>query len=107
MVKYLSLWNYSYDPLYLSVSKELWDSLNDQEKAVFQKAADEAMAYQVQITREQNEALLNKLGEYKLDVGPSLTQDQVRAFQEAVGPVYQDYKEEFGEDLFNSFGYHF
>ena len=107
VVKYLSLWNYSYDPLYLSVSKELWDSLSDEEKAVFQSAADEAMAYQVQITREKNEALLNKLGEYKLDVVPSLTTNQVRAFQEAVGPVYQDYKEEFGEDLFNSFGYHF
>ena len=107
VVKYLSLWNYSYDPLYLSVSKELWDSLSDEEKAVFQSAADEAMAYEVQITREKNEALQKKLGEYKLDIVPELTPEQVQAFQKAVAPVYQDYKEEFGEELFNKFGYKF
>ena len=106
-VTYLSLWNYSYDPLYLSVSKELWDSLSDEEKAVFQSAADEAMAYEVQITREKNEALQKKLGEYKLDIVPELTPEQVQAFQKAVAPVYQDYKEEFGEELFNKFGYKF
>ncbi|MBR1671882.1 MAG: DctP family TRAP transporter solute-binding subunit [Fretibacterium sp.] len=107
VVKYLSLWNYSYDPLYLSVSRELWDSLSDEEKAVFQSAADEAMAYQVQITREKNQALQAQLGEYKLDIVPELTLEQVRAFQKAVAPVYQDYKEEFGEELFNKFGYTF
>ena len=42
VVKFISLWNYSYDPLYLSVSQELWGSLSDEEKAIFQAAADEA-----------------------------------------------------------------
>ena len=107
VVKYLSLWNYSYDPLYLSVSRELWDSLSDEEKVVFQNAADEAMAYEVKITREKNEALLGRLGEYKLDVVSELTPEQVQEFQKAVAPVYQDYKGEFGEELFSKFGYKF
>ncbi|MBR1672452.1 MAG: DctP family TRAP transporter solute-binding subunit, partial [Fretibacterium sp.] len=107
VVKYLSLWNYSYDPLYLSVSKELWDSLSDEEKTVFQNAANEAMALQVKVTREKDQALRDQLGEYNLGVVPSLTPEQVQVFKEAVAPVYQDYKEEFGEDLFGKFGYTF
>lgn len=107
VVKYLSLWNYSYDPLYLSVSKELWESLNDAEKAIFQSAADEAMAYQVQITREKEQELKGRLNEYPIEVVLALTPEQVQVFKDSVAQVYQDYKEEFGADLFGKFGYTF
>lgn len=107
VVKFLSLWNYSYDPLYLSVSRELWESLSDEEKAVFQSAADEAMALQVQVTREKEKSQRTQLGDYKIEVVDSLTPEQISAFQEAVAPVYRDYREEFGEDLFRKFGYTF
>lgn len=105
--KFISLWNYSYDPLYLSVSHEFWDTLNDQEKAIFQAAADEAMAYQVEITREKEKTLRTRLGEYKIAVVESLTPEQVAEFRKAVAKVYEDYKQEFGEDLFKKFGYSF
>lgn len=107
VVKFISLWNYSYDPLYLSVSQELWGSLSDEEKAIFQAAADEAMAYQVAITREKEKSLRGRLGEYKVEVVESLTPEQVKAFQEATAKVYEDYRQEFGEDLFRKFGYAF
>lgn len=107
VVKFISLWNYSYDPLYLSVSQELWGSLSDEEKAIFQAAADEAMAYQVAITREKEKALRGRLGEYKVEVVESLTPEQVKAFQDATAKVYEDYRQEFGEDLFRKFGYAF
>ena len=107
VVKFISLWNYSYDPLYLSVSQELWGSLSDEEKAIFQAAADEAMAYQVAITREKEKALRGRLGEYKVEVVESLTPEQVKTFQDATAKVYEDYKQEFGEDLFRKFGYVF
>lgn len=107
VVKFISLWNYSYDPLYLSVSQELWGSLSDEEKAIFQAAADEAMAYQVVITREKEKALRGRLGEYKVEVVESLTPEQVKTFQDATAKVYEDYRQEFGEDLFRKFGYVF
>lgn len=107
VVKFISLWNYSYDPLYLSVSQELWASLSDEEKAVFQSAADEAMAHQVAITRDKEKSLRGRLSEYKIEVVDSLTPEQVKAFQDATARVYEDYRQEFGEELFRKFGYSF
>ncbi len=107
VVKYISLWNYSYDPVFFCVSTELWDKLSPEEKEIFQAAADEAMAYQIQVTREKNEELRGRLGEYKLTVTESLTPENLAAFQKAVSPVYTDYKKEFGEELFKQFGYKF
>lgn len=107
VVKFISLWNYSYDPLYLSVSKELWEKLSTEEKAIFQSAADEAMAYQVAVTREKEKVLRGRLSEYKLTVVESLTPDQLKAFKDSVAKVYEDYKQEFGEEMFAKFGYKF
>jgi tripartite ATP-independent transporter DctP family solute receptor len=107
VVKNISFWNYSYDPLFLVVSRELWDSLNEEEKAIFQKAADEAMAHQVKRTREKEKELRARLGEYKLEVVESLTPEEVAAFKNAVKNVYEDYRKEFGDDLFSKFGHSF
>ncbi|MCL1940979.1 MAG: TRAP transporter substrate-binding protein DctP, partial [Synergistaceae bacterium] len=107
VVKNISFWNYSYDPLFLVVSRELWDSLSEDEKAIFQKAADEAMAHQVKRTREKEKELRARLGEYKLDVVESLTPEEVAAFKNAVKNVYEDYRKEFGDDLFSKFGHSF
>ena len=107
VVKFISLWNYSYDPLFLSVSRELWESLSDEEKAIFQAAADEAMAHQVAATREKEKVLRGRLGEYRIEVVDSLTPEQVKAFREATAKVYEDYRQEFGEDLFKKFGHAF
>ncbi|MDR1740479.1 MAG: TRAP transporter substrate-binding protein DctP [Synergistaceae bacterium] len=104
VTKYISLWNYSYDPIFLSVSRELWESLSDEEKAVFQSAADEAMSYQVVVTREKEKELKRRLPEYKMDVVEALTPDEVAAFKKAVKPVYDDNYAEF-KDLFEKFGY--
>lgn len=109
VVNYLTFWNYSYDPLFLSVSQKLWDSLSDEEKEAFTKAAEEAMAYQKQATRDKVEDLMTKIGEEypDLEITEELTAEQIAEFQEAVAPVYEDYKDTMGEDLFTAFGYTF
>lgn len=107
VVKYISLWNYSYDPIYFCVSTELWESLTSEEKTIFQDAATEAMAYQVKVTREKDEQLHGQLEKYKLDVVSELSAESLDAFKKAVAPIYADYKEEFGEELFGKFGYTF
>ena len=109
VVKYLTFWNYSYDPLFLSVSQQLWDSLSDDEKAAFQKAADEAMAFQKQATRDKVEELKGKIAEEypDLEVVDSLSDEAIAELQAAVAPVYEEYKDVLGEDLFALFGYEF
>ena len=52
MQKYITTWHYSYDPLFLGIAKERWDSLDADTQAQFQEAATEAMEYQRDISRE-------------------------------------------------------
>ena len=109
VVDYLTFWNYSYDPLFLSVSEQLWGSLSDEEKEAFQKAADEAMAFQKQATREKVETLKGKIAEEypELEVVDALSDEAIAELQAAVAPVYEEYKDTLGEDFFNLFGYEF
>ena len=107
VAKYISLWNYSYDPIYFSVSRELWERLSPEEKKIFQEAAVEAMAYQVKVTREKDLRLRKRLGEYKVEVVGELLPENLNAFKKAVSPIYTDYKKEFGEEIFKRFGYNF
>jgi tripartite ATP-independent transporter DctP family solute receptor len=104
VTQYISLWNYSYDPLYLSVSQELWASLSDEEKGIFQDAADESMVYQVRAAREKEKNLRSRLPEFDMEVADSLTPDEIAAFKASVQKIYEDNQAEFG-DLFKQFGY--
>lgn len=104
VAKYISLWNYSYDPIYFSVSQELWGSLSDEEKQMFQEAAEEAMAYQIKAARDKEKELRSRLSEYKIEVVESLTPEEINEFKKAVAQIYTDNQAEFGE-LFKQFGY--
>jgi TRAP-type C4-dicarboxylate transport system substrate-binding protein len=104
VVKFISLWNYSYDPIFLVVSHEMWAKLSADEKKIFQGAADESMKYQIQITREKEKIQRAKMADYKVAVVESLTDEEVYAFKEIVQKVYIDNEKQFGE-LFKEFGY--
>ncbi|SBW06104.1 putative sialic acid-binding periplasmic protein SiaP [uncultured delta proteobacterium] len=104
VTKFISFWNYSYDPLFLVVSQELWGSLSADEQKIFQAAADEAMAYQIKITREKEALLRKRMPEFKVAVVESLTPDEVAAFKKAVAKIYDDNEKQFGA-LFKEFGY--
>ena len=108
VVDYLTLWNYSYDPIFLSVSNKLWNELTDEEKVIFQEAADEAMKIEVEAARAVVADLLTQFDKYpEVEVIEELSAEQLAAFQEAVAPIYEDYREEIGEDFFAAFGYTF
>ncbi len=49
---YLTTWHGSYDPIFLGVSKERWDAFDAETQDAMRAAAQEAMAYQREITRE-------------------------------------------------------
>lgn len=108
VVSHLTLWNYSYDPIFLAVSNKLWNSLSDDEKVIFKDSATEAMKHQVVVARQTVEKLMDSFGKYpNLKVVPSLTEEQVAAFKKSVAPIYEDYRKTFGEELFAKFGYTF
>lgn len=106
VVKEITLWNYSYDPVIFSASEKLWGTLSDEEKALFEEVGKEAMAVQKEAARKAYDDSLAKLSEYDLTI-TELSEREIEAFREAVKPVYLSYKDSIGEDVFGKFGYKF
>ncbi len=105
--KYLTMWNYSYDPIYFCVSNKLWNTLSDEEKTIFKEAAVEAMQLQKDLARKgAEEAIGNIKNEYKnVEIIENLTPEQLQAFKEKSKPIYENGAKEFGKDLIEAFGY--
>lgn len=100
--KYLTAWHYSYDPVFLGISKKRWDSFDDATKEKVQKAASEAMAYQKQITRESTEQGIALLREKGMEVyEPSA--EELQAFRDATKPAFDTWAAKVGTDLVTSF----
>lgn len=102
MQKYLTTWHYSYDPLFLGVSKAKWDSLDADTQAKFQEAATEAMAYQRQISREATDSGVEFLKEKGMEIHEP-TPEELAAFREATKPAFDTWAEKVGPELVKSF----
>lgn len=103
--KYISMWNYSYDPLVLSCSNKVWKRLSDEDKKIFMEAGKEACAAQIKASRDLDKENLELFAKYMEII--NLTPEEVAAFQEAAAPIYKAYKDKLGEASFNVFGYTF
>ena len=99
---YITPWHYSYDPLFLGIAQTRWDAMDDATKAQFQKAADEAMAYQIEISRKGTEEGLAFLAEQGMEV-TELTPEEVQAFKDATKPSFDKWSEKVGADIVKLF----
>ena len=102
MQKYLTTWHYSYDPLFLGISKAKWDSLDADTQAKFQDAATEAMAFQRQISREGTDKGVAFLKEKGMEVYEP-TPEELAAFRDATKPAFDTWAQKVGPDLVKSF----
>lgn len=99
---YITMWNYSYDPLVLGVNKDLFDSLSEEDQELFTRLGQEAAEYQIEITREREKEQIEELE----DAGMNFyypTEDEIEDFREAVTPIYDKYESIWGEDLLEAF----
>jgi tripartite ATP-independent transporter DctP family solute receptor len=103
--KYISIWNYSYDPVALSVSKKVWASLSDEDKKIFDEAGKIAMKAQVDASRALDKEILESF-KSTMEITEVLP-EKIAEFQEAALPIYEKYKDTIGVDLFKAFGYTF
>ncbi|MFD2174031.1 DctP family TRAP transporter solute-binding subunit [Rhodobacter lacus] len=102
MQKYLTTWHYSYDPIFLGISQAKWDSFDEATKAKFQAAADQAMAYQREISREATASGVAFLREKGIDVyEPSA--EELAAFKAATQPAFDKWAQKVGPDLVSAF----
>lgn len=100
--KYITLWNYSYDVIILGINKKKFESFDKATQDAIKAAATEACAYQVKLNRDSSEQQVKFFEEKGMTV-TKLTDDQIKAFQEAVKPVYTEYEPIMGKDLIDAF----
>lgn len=99
---YMTMWNYSYDPLVLGINKDLFESMSDEDQEIFARLGAEAAEYQVELARELEAEQIAELE----DKGMQLyypTDAELDAFTDAVQPIYDQYEEVWGADLLESF----
>lgn len=100
--KYISLWNYSYDAIILGMNKDKFESFDKETQDILRQAAVEACEYQRALNREKGEEQLAFFKEKGMEV-TELTEEQIKAFQEKVKPVYDEYEPIVGKELLNMF----
>lgn len=100
--KYMTICNYSYDPIVLGVNKKLWDSIDKDTQAIMKKAAEEAMALNIKLTREDEAKQLDEMKKKGLQVNV-LTPEQIKVFQGSVTSVYKEQESVIGKDLLDLF----
>ncbi|MDT8858899.1 DctP family TRAP transporter solute-binding subunit [Alkalihalobacillus sp. MEB130] len=99
---YITLWNYSYDPIVLGINKDLFESMSAEDQEILRTAAVEANALQIQVAREREADQIAELQEQGVEFYEP-TEDELELFRQAVEPVYEKYESVWGADLLNSF----
>ncbi|WP_102345550.1 DctP family TRAP transporter solute-binding subunit [Bacillus sp. Marseille-P3661] len=99
---YITISNYSYDPLVLGMNKKLFDSMHPDDQKVIQEAAVVANEYQKQLTREAEAKQIEELKAAGMEFYTP-TEEEMAAFKAAVEPVYEKYESVWGTDLLNAF----
>ena len=99
---YITMWNYSYDPLVLGMNKKLYDSMSEEDRELFDRLGKEAADYQVKLAREKESKQIEELKTAGMQFYEP-TEAELAEFTEAVQPVYEKYTDIWGEDLLNAF----
>lgn len=96
--KYLTLDGHVYSPAVILISPQLWDGLDDDQKAAFEAAATDAVAAMRGYVDEVEESGVATLKEQGMEVN-ELSAEQKAAFRDALAEPYKTYEEQFGKDL--------
>lgn len=100
--KYLTAWHYSYDPIFLGISRDKWDSYDAEMQQILRETAQEAMAYQREITREGTAQGIEFLREQGMEVYEP-TDEELAAFREATQPAFDEWAARVGDEIVGAF----
>lgn len=102
--KYCTVWNYSYDATALSINAKLWEKLSDEDKAIFEAAAKKACQAEIDASRANDANIRAEFEAGGMEIN-DLTADEIKAFQELCKPLYDEFRDQIGDDLYAAFGY--
>lgn len=96
--KYMTMWDYSYEPHPLEVNKQLWDSFDPATQQAIREAAVEACALQKKLAREAYDADLKKLTDTGMKI-TTLSPSELQAFKDKAQPAIAANIASFDKDL--------
>ena len=97
--KYLSVTEHVNNFLGFIMNKDFYDGLTQEQQQIVTDAAAEFVKQQRQMELDDTNLYVDKLEEEGMQVN-RLTEEDKAAFKEALAPMYEKYKGEFGEDVF-------
>lgn len=98
--KYLSVTEHVNNFLGFIMNKNFYDGLTAEQQQIVTEAAAEFVKQQRQMELDDTQAFVDKLEEDGMQVN-TLTEEDKAAFKEALAPMYDKYKKEFGEEVFS------
>jgi len=93
--KYLSLTQHTYAPALFLMSKQTFESLDEETRGIFEVASKEAATYE----RNWNAEQMVEQMEFIKEQGTEIVEPDLASFQDAMQPVYEKYGEKFGSLL--------
>ena len=100
---YVTVWNYSYENDLLMFNSDIWNSLNDETRAVLQEKALEACNWGRDVVEAEHDSLIEQFRADGIQVDV-LTEEQVALFKEAVADVKADFLAGFDASAKAAFG---
>ncbi|WP_412655067.1 TRAP transporter substrate-binding protein [Hungatella sp.] len=82
------------------INKNFYDGLSQEQQQIVTEAAAEFVKQQRQMELQDTQVYIDKLKESGMQVN-TLTPEEKTAFKEALAPMYEKYKAEFGEEIFS------
>lgn len=100
--KYLTVWDYSYDPIVLCFNRNFFESLSEEDREIFRQAAREAMQYERELVARHDIEYLENLQREGMEV-TVLGEAERLAFARKAAPVYEQYRDTIGSELLDRF----
>ncbi len=100
--KYVTLTGHVYGPHILLINKKMFDSFPAEDQKIILEAAQASAKFQRETNRKMNRDFIAELKKAGMVV-TELTPEQLKAFQEAVKPVYDEWIPKIGKELVAEF----
>src|SRR5690554_3375622 len=91
MVNYV----YSIQPLHIAESR--WKKLSEQQREWVKQAADASATFERQIILDEDRKMNDTLASH----GVQVTRPEIGPLREAVAPVYEKFRKEFGDEAYS------
>ncbi len=99
--KYVTVWNYSYDPLVLCMNKGFYEKFSPKDQELLERTAREAFSLQRDWIAQHEIETLESLKEKGMRV-TVLTPQQIESFRKSALPIYTQYRDVIGAELMDS-----